>query len=570
MKNLSLTLAVLGASAGLVAQNCNTAPAAQVFSNRQDFAASFYYNLGSHIFDLDVQVPITISGMRTWLYDQGVGNPVVPDQRGNTSIVDVYICPTTRLGNENSGPATPNSPWILLGSGSMIVADVNVGDGESRVVFNPPLNLAAGQWGVNVVYNAPTTGLNPGPLHCLGVSPNPGGPYRDAFLSMSADGIIGTAWAGVGVDSPNLRIAYTPAASAAQYLPFGEGCYFRPFAFYQNFPNSAAAPSLANTSISLLNIGPNYLAVPGGLSFVPPTGTSLTAGPYGSSSSLDWDDALSSPITLPFTFNYPGGSTTEITISSNGSIYLDAVINNTYAICGASYGSIAPFREGPPRIAAFYHDLDPSVGGAGLFYEVDPGNQFVRVTWQNVQEWGVATAVNTFQVTLWAAGNIDLFYGSLANRSAGNNAIAGFTPGLGSRLPAPINLIASLPFQTGDGAVPPLLTMDGRPVIGTTANLVTTNVTPGTLFEVFVAGFSAQPSPTSLAPFGMPGCFQHINPFSAFLTGLTGNDFVVPFTVPNNPTFQNVQFFFQAAPLTPGLNGAGILTSNGLCVKIGT
>lgn len=570
MKNLSLALAVLGSAAGLMAQNCNTAPSAQLFSNRQDFAASFYYNLGSHIFDLDVQVPITISGMRTWLYDQGVGNPVVPDQRGNTSIVDVYICPTTRLGNENLGPATPNSPWILLGSGSMIVADVNVGDGESRVVFNPPLSLAAGQWGVNVVYNAPTTGLNPGPLHCLGVSPNPGGPYRDPFLSMSADAIVGTAWAGVGVDSPNLRIAYTPAASAAQYVPFGDGCYFRPFSFYENFPSSATTPSLANTSISLLNIGSNFLAVAGGLSFVPPSGTSLTAGAYGSSSSNDWDDALSTPFTLPFTFTYPGGSTNEITISSNGSIYLDAVINNTYEICGASYGSIAPFRDGPPRIAAFYHDLDPSVGGAGLFYEVDPGNQFVRVTWQNVQEWGVPAAVNTFQVTLWAAGNIDLFYGSLANRSAGNNAIAGLTPGLGSRLPAPINLISSLPFQSGDGAVPPVLTMDGRPVIGTTANLVTTNVTAGTLFEVFVAGFAAQPSPTSLAPFGMPGCFQHINPFSAFLTGLTGNNFIVPFTVPNNPTFQNVQFFFQAAPLTPGLNAAGILTSNGLCVRIGT
>jgi len=288
----------------------------------------------------------------------------------------------------------------------------------------------------------------------------------------------------------------------------------------------------------------------------------------GSTSSANWDDALSAPITLPFTFNYPGGSTTDITVSSNGAVLLANVVDNDYAVCGASYGSIAPFRDGPPRIAAYHHDLDASVSG-GIFVDVDPANQFVRITWDSVQEWGVPAAVNTMQVTLHISGNVDIVYGPLSNRSGGNNAIVGFTPGLSARIPAAQDISATMPFQSGDGQIPPVLTMDARAVLGTTPNIVTTNITPGTLFNVFVAGLSGIPGGVSLTPFGMDGCRQYINPFTAFLVGLSGNDFVVPFGIPNDPSYQNVQFYFQSAPLTSNLNTAGIITSNGLCVKLG-
>ncbi len=576
MRQLSLALSVLGSAACVIAQNCNGAPAPQVFSNRAEFAASFYYNIGTHIFDLNAQVPITITGMRTWLYDSGAGNPPTQNQVGNTAVVDVYTCPTTRLGNETNAPTNPGSPWTLLGSGTITVVDTAVGNGESPTVFNPPLQLPAGAYGVNVVYNAPTTGQNPGPLHCLGVSPNPGGPYTDPFLTMTSDGIVATPWVGAGTASPNLRILYTPAASSAQYVPLGDGCYFRPHAFYESFP-SPSVPDLANTSQSWLNMGPNYLVIPSALSYVTPTSPSLTLNPPGSTSSglNNWDDALTTPIVLPFTFNYPGGSTTDITISSNGHVFLANVVNNSYGVCGASYGSIAPFRDNPARVAPLYVDLDPSpTGGGTMHYDVDPSNQFVRITWAAIPEWTPTGPgpLNTLQLTLYSNGNVDVLYGSLGMVStAGNNAIAGFTPGNGARLPSPMDISASLPFSSGDGAIPPVLTMSGRPVFGTTPNIITKNITTGTFFQVFVAGLTGVPAPISLAAFGMPGCFQHINPFTAFLSGIGGNgEFAVPFAIPNNASYQNVQFFFQAAPLTPGLNAAGILTSNGLCAKVGT
>ena len=563
-----LAVALLGLAAVGAAQNCSTPPAQRTFSNRAEFGASFYYQLANHFFDLDAQRQLSISSISTWLYDQGAGNPVVPNQVGATGQVDFYTCPTTRLGNEALAPNTAGSPWTLLGSGTITVVAT---PGESVIVFNPPLVLPAGTYGCALNYLPTTNGPNPGPLHCLGVNPNPATPVSDQFVTFSNDGIQGTAWTGVGTDSPNLRITYTPDAASAHYVTLAEGCYFRPFAFYENFPAGATAPDVANTSQQWIFVGNNYVVAPGGGSFVAPTSPSLTLAAPGSTSSANWDDALSTPITLPFTFPFAGGSTNTITIGSNSCIYLDSVIDNSYDVCGASYGSITPFRDGPARLAAYFHDLDASAGGT-IHYDVDPSNQFVTVTWNAVPEWPVPTALNTVQITLFATGNIDLVFGALANTGVGNgnNALLGITPGNGSRLGAAIDFATAMPFTSGDGAIPPVLKMDARPVIGTTPNIVTENVTNGTVLQVLTAGDLLLPVPIDLASVGMPGCLLSINPF-VFLTNVINpnNTFTQPFAIPNNPTLQNVQLVFQAAPLTPGFNSLGLLLSNGICTRVG-
>jgi len=566
-----IAAALLGLAASAVAQNCTVPPAQRTFSNRADFGASFYYNLGNHLFDLNVQRNIAISQIATWTYDQGQGNPVVPNQVGATGVVNVYTCPTTRIGNESNAPTNPGSPWVLLGSGTITVVAT---PGESTIVFNPPLVLPAGQWGVALNYLPTTNGPNPGPLHCLGVSPNPNQPVSDQFLTYSNDSIQQTAWTGAGTDSPNLRITYTPDAASAHYVALGEGCYFRPHGFYERFLPSPTAPDIQNTSQQWINLGTNYVVVPGATAVVPSTSPSITLQAYGSSSSTSWDDALSTPIVLPFTFNYPGGSTTDITIGSNGFVYLRAVQNNTFEFCGASYGSILPFRDGPPRIAPFYVDLDPTTAGS-IHYDVDPTNQFVRITWNAVVEWTATidpTALNTMQLTLHANGNVDIAYGNLANRgvAAANDAIYGFTDGDGARLPPAVDISAAMPLTTGDGEIPPVLGMDARPVIGTTPNIVTTNVKPGTLVQILAAGDQLAPVPVDLAIIGMPGCLLPTNPFVFLTNTITPqNTFEQPFAIPNVPSLQNQQLVFQAAPLTPGLNALGLLLSNGICTRIG-
>ena len=436
-----IAAALLGLAASAVAQNCTTPPAQRTFSNRDEFIGSFYYNIGNHLFDLNAQRDITISSISTWTYDQGAGNPVVPNQVGATGTVNFYTVPTTRTGNE-----TNQAAWTLLGAGTITIVAT---PGESQIVFNPPLVLPAGTWGCALEYLATTTGPNPGPLHCLGLSPNPGVPVSDQFLTYSNDGIQQTAWTGTGQDSPNLRITYTPEAQSAHYVTVGDGCYFRPHAWYESFPASATPPDVQNTSQAWVNVGTNYIVVPGGSTYVTPIAPSLTLGAFGVSSSASWDDALATPITLPFTFTAPGGvSTTDITISSNGCLYLANVTTATYTpFTGASYGGIAAFRDGPPRVAGYFVDLDPTVGG-GIHYDVDPANQFVRVTWAAVPEWPATAATNTIQITLYANGNIDVVTGALSNVAVANsnNAIMGYTPGLGARLSPPIDISASLPY----------------------------------------------------------------------------------------------------------------------------
>jgi hypothetical protein len=562
-------MAMLGLAAVSVAQNCTVPSPARTFSNREEFGASFYYNLANHFFDLNVSGAISLNSFKTWLYDQGAGNPVVPNQVGATGTVEVYTCPNTRIGSEALAPGTAGSPWTLAGSGTITVAAFPA---ESTCVFSTPIALAAGQYGVALRYLPTTNGPNPGPLHCIGLSPNPNAPTNDQFVTFSNDGIQGTAWTGAAVDSPNLRLTYTPAANAGYFTQVGEGCYFRPHAFYENFQASASAPDIANTSQSWINVGTNYIVVPGAAAVVTPTSANLAAGAFGASSSASWDDALSAPITMPFTFNAPGGvSTNTITISSNGCIYLDAVTNGAYTpFTGASYGGTS-FRDGPARLAPFFHDLDLTAGGS-LHYDVDPANQFVRITWLNVPEWPVPTALNTMQLTLFASGSVDIAFGALANTGVanGNNAYWGYTPGLGARLGPSIDISASMPLTTGDGAIPPVLGLDARPTLGGTFNVVTTNVTPGTFVQALAVGDVLTPFPVDLGFLGMPGCSVAIN-FFTLLTNIVGpnNQFAQPITVPNNPALQNTQLVWQGVPLTTGYNPFGALVTNGVCTRFG-
>jgi hypothetical protein len=266
--------AMLGVAASTVAQNCTTPPAQRTISNREDFGASFYYTLGGgatgptvggcHMLDMNVQRNIAIDLIRTWTYDSGIGNPPTPNQVGATGTVNFYTCPTTRIGNETNMAA-----WTLLGAGTITIVAT---PGESGIVFAPPLNLPAGQYGVALQYLPTTTGPAPGVLHCLGVSPNPNTTVSDQFVTLSNDGIQGTAFVTAPTDSPNLRIRYTPDAASAHYVTVGEGCYYRPEAFYENFPAVAplGMPDIANTGQVWVNVGTNYVVAAGSSAIVPP------------------------------------------------------------------------------------------------------------------------------------------------------------------------------------------------------------------------------------------------------------------------------------------------------------
>lgn len=592
MTKFLLPCAILCTVLPAFAQNCNVAPAARTIATLDPFQASFYggqsvpvpagYTGMGELTDMVLSAPVTITAMTKTTYDQGQGGgtaPPPPNQVGNTTTVNIYTCPTGWGGNQMILPSAPASPWTLRGTATLTIV---AWPASSPMVLTSPITLPAGSYGLMLETTPTTTGLNPGPLHSLYSTTTL--VSSDQFITLQNQAHQGQAFvSGLAIGNINLTITYTAAAPSGHSVPFGSGCYFNPQAFYEDRPASTSPVPLANTSMQWFNLGNRYLVTSPTppLTIVPPTSPNLTAGAFGASSSASWDDALTTPITLPFTFNYPSGSTSTITISSNGCIYLAAVTGATFQDCGAMYNVLSVLRDKPARLCPFWCDLDMDLastsGGGTLHYEVDPAAtpQWVRISWMNVPEWptGPTGTLNTMQLTLHVSGNVDIAYGTLANVSVANlnDAITGWTPGNGANLPAPIaNIAAAIPFQGGDGSVPPILSLSARPVIGTTTSFVTSNLTPGTLFVFLVMGFGhTGANGIDLSSIGMPNCRQYIQPFTSVLLPVVGGTASAPLGIPNNASYQNVMVFGQSAPITAGLNAAGILTSNGLCVRAG-
>ncbi|HET8948767.1 MAG TPA: hypothetical protein VFQ07_17445, partial [Candidatus Polarisedimenticolia bacterium] len=146
-------------------------------------------------------------------------------------------------------------------------------------------------------------------------------------------------------------------------------------------------------------------------------GTILTLG----------DDA-SVQVSLPFAFPFDGASYTSVFVNSNG--------NLTFGIGSTDFSESVPeFLSGPPRIAPLWDDLDPSSGGT---ISVTQTASTWKVEFSGVPEFFSPTG-NTFSVTLTAAGEIDIAYGS----TAGNDGLVGVTPGGGAADPGETDLSAA-------------------------------------------------------------------------------------------------------------------------------
>jgi hypothetical protein len=130
---------------------------------------------------------------------------------------------------------------------------------------------------------------------------------------------------------------------------------------------------------------------------------------------------------------------------------------------------------------------------------------------------------------------------------------------------------AVVPFQSGDGATPSVISASARPVIGTTIQIRTTNIQPGTFFSLLALSFGNIPLPgVDLGFVGMPGCKQYVaTPVVTNLGSVIGGQHTQNLTIPNVGSYVGIQLYGESAPLTAGLNVANIVTSNALCLHIG-
>ena len=350
----------------------------------------------------------------------------------------------------------------------------------------------------------------------------------------------------------------TTCASAVSY---GTGCVASYASAYEHFTTTPSI-DLSNTSFTMIFTGNAYTVVPSSTAFMAP---SVTA------TNLALTDDSETTVTLSSALSYPGGSTTQLNVCSNGHI---STATNSAAF---DYTPTPDeFLNWPNATWAVWRDMIPNASGNVWFEEV---NGIVYITWLNVVGYvglNAGTTPSTFQLQFnLGTGSVDFVFQSLDTVSVsgwtgGEGWIVGFSPAGASVDPGSTDLSTGLPvvLQASDNA-PLALSASTAPVAGTTINLVTSNIPAGTSFGAVTLGFAQFNPGISLAGIGMPGCFQYTDNLVTLLF-FPGANTSVPtvFNVPNAPGLtiqcQGLVFAPNAAVTTP----LGALSSNGLALQI--
>ena len=335
--------------------------------------------------------------------------------------------------------------------------------------------------------------------------------------------------------------------------PYGKGCVGTFTSFYEHFLNETFL-DLSNTAFQMINAGSSYVVLPSTAAFVAPS---------GSAQNLMLSDDSQTMVGLSGSFAYPGGTTTSLSVCSNGHV---AVANNSNA---ADYTpSAAELLAWPNTAFAVWRDFFPTTTGAdNIYFEEVAGIAYI--TWLNVLGYvgtaqGVTPSTFQFQFEL-ATGNVTCVFQSLDTVSVSSYGRAwtiGYSPGGPSLDPGNRDLTTALPFalDPSDLGPPLLLAAAQRPIAGTTINLDTTNIPPGSPFGALILGLS-NPG-LSLSPL-MAGCTQYTDGLVTLLFFSPGATQSTPFNVPNAV---GVSIKAQSAVYCPaaGFTTLGAIASNGV------
>jgi hypothetical protein len=442
------------------------------------------------------------------------------------------------LATVYTGPVT-----VLPGSAS------NPGPVYIDIALNTPFlyDPAGGDLCLEVVNSA--TGWSGTSTQCDAVQgAGPGGPvlarrvYNTSSSTAASGGVDGFDYGLV------TEFTYVPSSGYAYASPFGTGCYdLARASFYQLFQNGAF--NLANNAIQMIPGGAGYIVVPGSTQWHTPTGANLGL----------LDNSVSGAQPLGFTFPYPGGSTTGIYVCSNGFVWLQT--NSDTGCCAPVAGNLL---SGGARICPLWTDLNPGAGGTVVF-DVDVPNQTAYVTWTNVPETST-TSTSTFQVAFHAGGQMDLRWQACSVLN--HLSLTGWSPGGGARDPGSVNLLTAMPILTNPDLSALAFTASARPRIGTSVNLVTSNIPAGTPVGAEIFSNTQHNPGIDLASIGMPGCRQYVGLDFTNIFVVSGTSASVPLGVPNNPALAGVRVQCQSATFSSGLNALGVLASNGLTLVL--
>jgi hypothetical protein len=119
---------------------------------------------------------------------------------------------------------------------------------------------------------------------------------------------------------------------------------------------------------------------------------------------------------VPFSFPFYSGSERAAFVNSDGNITFRDADN------ASTERNVARLLTGPPRVALFFADLDPSAGGGVL---VNAAAEQYTVTWCNVRGFD-SSDTTTAQATLLPDGSIEMRF---ASTIALPDAVVGLSPG---------------------------------------------------------------------------------------------------------------------------------------------
>jgi len=341
-------------------------------------------------------------------------------------------------------------------------------------------------------------------------------------------------------------IAARSQCGQGSFTPYGVGCP-KNMTAYEHWA-TAGTFDLSNQSFQFISDGL------GGYTVIP--GPGLDTG-YATPITLGDDQTSVQPI--PFSFPFAGAARTSIGVCSNGILWMGPT-TTVYAYPVAT----AVTTEAAPWIAGMWCDLDPASGGQ-TFWDVNSSR--AMITWVNVPHWNQLGVVSTLQIKLLSNGDFILSYGACNN---GSEAAAGLSEAQNCANPGPIDWLTAVPYSVGRiGQVPLTLAAQtgSRPAIGSTFNLVTSNIPNGTSFGIQILGFTRLS--VNAAPLGLSGCTQYVSTDGLFGFLVNGNTATFPISIPNNPGLQGVTVLSQSATFSAGFNPIGVILSNGGEIKIG-
>ncbi len=135
----------------------------------------------------------------------------------------------------------------------------------------------------------------------------------------------------------------------------------------------------------------------------------------GSRVTLTDDD--SAQVNIPFAFPFYGTGQTAAFVNSDGNITLGEEDKSS------SERNLARMLAGPPRVAPFFADLDPTTGNGKIF--VNAASDQYTVTWCGVRAFDSTRSV-TAQATLLPDGSVEMKFSDAINIG---DSIVGVSPG---------------------------------------------------------------------------------------------------------------------------------------------